>query len=86
MASLGPSVGVVDEVAHGGEVGIVEAGQLLLGQSETHGERHQLGLGAVVEVSLDPPQDRHRRVDRLGPRVFKRAHAGGHRARAEQPA
>ena len=84
---LGAPVGGVDELAHPVEVdvlGIVL--ELLLGHAEPHGERHQLGLGAVVQVALDPAQRGGRGVDRLRPGLFEGAHPRRHGIGPEQAA
>ena len=73
---LGPPVGVVDQLAHLVEVDVVAVGQLLLGLAEPHGQRHQLGLGAVVEVALDPAQGGGRGVDGLGPGLLEASAPG----------
>ncbi len=56
---------------------MIDVGQLLLGHSELHGQRHQLRLGAVVEIPLDLAQGCDRRVNGLGPSVFQGANAHG---------
>ena len=45
------------------------AGEHLLGHAEVHAERHEPGLGAVVQVALDAAQLGGRVVDRLCPRL-----------------
>ena len=62
---LGAVVGLVDELADPIEVDLV-VGQLLLGHAEPHGQRDQLGLGAVVQVALDAAQRGGRGVDGHG--------------------
>ena len=83
---LGSPVRLVDELAHPFEVDLVPALELLLGHPEAHGQSDQLGLGAVVQVALDPPQRRRRGVDRLAPGLLERAHPGRHGVGAEQGA
>ena len=81
---LGAAVGLVDELAHPVEVDVIGVLELLLGHAQPHGQRHQLGLGAVVQVALDAAQRGRRGVDRLGPGLLERAHPGGRRVGPEQ--
>ena len=53
-------------------------GELLLGHPQPHGQGHQLGLGAVVEIPLDPPQGGGGGVDGLGPGLLEVANPDGH--------
>ena len=76
---LGAAVGVVDQLREPGRGRAWSlVGQLLLGHAQAHGQRHQLGLGPVVQVALDPPQGRRGRVDRLGPCLLERADPDRH--------
>jgi hypothetical protein len=49
----GPAVRVVDQLGDTGQVDRRGAVELFLGQAQLHGQRHELGLGAVVQVPLD---------------------------------
>ena len=84
---LGAAVRRVDELAHPVEIDVLGiVFELLLGHAEAHGERDELGLGAVVQVALDTAQRGGRGVDCLGPGLFQRAHPRGHGVRPEQTA
>ena len=76
---LGSPVGVVHQLAHLVEVERRRSSaSFSLAMPEAHGHGDQLGLGAVVEVPLDPPQRGRRGVDGLGPGLLERAHPGRH--------
>jgi hypothetical protein len=81
---LGPAVRLVDKLAYLREIHVLGVLELLLRHAQPHGERHQLGLGTVVQVSLDPAQRRCRRVDGRRPCLFQRTHAGGDGVGPEQ--
>ena len=81
---LGSVVGFVDQLAHPVEIDVVVGvGQLLLGHAESHGQSDQLGLGAVVQVALDPAQCGGRSVERLAAGLLETAHPAGHRVGTE---
>ena len=74
---LGVAVGGVDQRQRA--LGVVRhavaAFELLLGLSQFHGQRPELGLGAVVQVALDPPQMGGCVVDEPGARPLQRVTA-----------
>ena len=81
---LGAAVCLVHELTHAVEIDMIGVLQLLLGHAQPHRQGHQLGLGAVVQVALDPAQRGRRGVDRLGAGLLERTQAGGRRVGPEE--
>ena len=61
----GAAVGVLHQLGDPGEVGWGGVVELLLGQAELHGQGHQLGLRAVVQVAFDVAEPGRRVVHRV---------------------
>jgi hypothetical protein len=81
---LGTAVSLVHELGDLLEVDLCGIGQLFFQKPEPHGDRDELGLSAVVQVPLDTPQHRGRRVEGLGAGTFQRAHPDRDRIGTEQ--
>ena len=84
MASLAPRWASLTRSLTWSRSSSLRVGELLLGHAQAHGQRHQLGLGAVVEIPLDPPQGGGGGVDGLGPGLLEVAQPHGHRIGGEQ--
>ncbi len=84
---LGAPVGFVDKTPDGRQVGGVVLGpqvvKFFLCLTEAHRQRHQLRLGAVVEVALDAPKGLGSGLESLGPRLLEAPNTGRGRAGAE---
>ena len=81
---FGPVMGVIHQPTDLIEVDVLGVFEFLLGHTEAHGQGHQLGLGPVVQIPLNSPQGRGRRIDGLRPSQLERADPRGQGVGGEQ--